>query len=268
MSVSRGRTFYAAHGVGEADDPGNPLDATNENSSGQELGGRTMARQAIGAYVFESRRDAGRQLARRLMGYRRENPIVLALPRGGVVVGYEVARALQAPLDVVVARKLGAPGHEELGIGAIAPGGVRVLDERAVQMLGISAEAIARVTAKETAEMDRRSARFGAGRSALDCAGRTVILVDDGLATGATARAATRFVLQQHPRQIVLAAPVCSPEAEAALRAEADHVVCLQSPAEFIAVGLWYRDFEQVSDEEVAGLLRQSQLRRDVAGSE
>lgn len=223
-------------------------------------------RRAMHAYVFEDRQDAGRRLAPRLLSWQNERPIVLALPRGGVVVGYEIAKALAAPLDVVVARKLGAPGHEELGIGAIAPGGVRVLDAEVVRLLGISMDAIARLTARETVEMERRLARFRDGRPQPELTDRTVIVADDGLATGATARAAIRSLLQQHPSRLVLAVPVCSPEAEAALRTEVEEVVCLQSPPNFGAVGVWYRNFDQTTDAEVIELLRRADLWTRPAG--
>jgi predicted phosphoribosyltransferase len=175
-----------------------------------------------------------------------------------VVVGYEIAKALGAPLDVVVARKLGAPGHKELGIGAVAPGGVRVLDERVIELLGIAPDQIERLVASETAEIERRLDRYRSGRAVQRWRNRTLIVVDDGLATGATARAALRSVMEQGPGRVVLAAPVCSPEAEALLRTDVDEVVCLQSPPDFIAVGVWYRDFEQTSDEQVVALLRRS----------
>jgi putative phosphoribosyl transferase len=185
--------------------------------------------------------------------------VVLALPRGGVVVGYEVARALSAPLDVVVARKLGAPGQRELGIGAIAPGGVRIVDEWAVRTLGISQAAIDKVTAEETAEMERRLKHYRGDRPVPDLRDRTAIIVDDGLATGVSARAAIQSVRQQGPARIVLAVPVCASETAAALRAEVDEVVCAEMPADFYAVGLWYENFDQTSDEEVTDLLRRAE---------
>jgi putative phosphoribosyl transferase len=227
-----------------------------------------MVRHAVHAYTFEDRADAGRQLAQRLLHSQPQNPIVLALPRGGVVVGYAIAQALHAPLDVVVARKLGAPGHEELGVGAIAPGGVRVLDQRAIELLGISQRELAATTARETEEIERRLRRYRDGRPEPQIRDRTVILVDDGLATGATARAAIQSVLQQRPHRLILAVPVCSPEAEAALRPEVDQVVCLQSPPDFIAVGFWYREFEQTSDDEVVELLRRAAQESVPGGSD
>src|SRR5579871_2224487 len=175
--------------------------------------------------IFEDRREAGRQLAARLMPYREQDPIVVALPRGGVVIGFEIAQALRAPLDVLVARKLGAPGQPELGIGAIAPGEVRVLDDFAVRYLGISQRELARITAEETQEMERRLQLYRDGRAALDIAHKTAILVDDGLATGVTARAAIRSLRRLQPRRIVLAVPVCAPQTAEAIRPEVDDLV-------------------------------------------
>jgi len=205
--------------------------------------------------VFEDRASAGRLLAQDLLAYKKDNPTVLALPRGGVVVGYEIARALNAPLDVIVARKLGAPGHEELGIGAIAPGGVRVLDEMAVQWLGITEAQLQRVMARETEEMNRRLRLYRGERPLPDVKNRTVILVDDGLATGVTARAAILSLRQQQPRRLVLAVPVCAAETAERLRQEVDDLVCASIPPYFRAVGIWYHRFEQTTDQEVIDLL-------------
>jgi predicted phosphoribosyltransferase len=215
-----------------------------------------MARETSeGALIFEDRADAGRLLAQELSGYQDKNPIVLALPRGGVVVGYEVARALHAPLDVIVARKLGAPGHEELGIGAIAPGGVLVLEEQAVAWIGISEARLQRIVARETAEMNRRLQLYRGDRPLPDLRDRTAILVDDGLATGVTARAAILSLKQQHPQRLVLAVPVCASETTGRLRGEVDDLICASIPLYFRAVGLWYRRFEQTTDQEVVSLL-------------
>jgi predicted phosphoribosyltransferase len=212
-----------------------------------------------GSLVFDDRADAGRHLARQLLYYRRGPdgvpPIVLALPRGGVVVGYEVARALNAPLDLVVARKLGAPGHEELGIGAIAPGGVRVLDGMAIRWLGISEEQVRQIVNRETEEMNRRIELYRGSRPLPDVRGRTAILVDDGLATGVTARAAVQFLRAQDPERLVVAVPVCSAETADLLRSQVDEVICASIPPFFRAVGLWYRDFTQTTDQEVIDLL-------------
>ncbi|MCW3097681.1 MAG: phosphoribosyltransferase [Chthonomonadaceae bacterium] len=208
-----------------------------------------------GTLIFEDRTDAGRFLAGKLTVYKQEDPIVLALPRGGVVVGYEIARALNAPLDVIVARKLGAPGHEELGIGAIAPGDVRVLDERTIHWLGITDEQLQRVIAKETLEMNRRLRLYRGDRPLPEVRDKTVILVDDGLATGVTAQAAILSLRRQQPRRLIVAIPVCAPETAERLRTEVDELTCLSTPAEFRAVGLWYRRFEQTTDQEVIDLL-------------
>ncbi len=214
-----------------------------------------LRRLLYGSKLFHDRTDAGRRLAQRLTVYRGPDTVVLALPRGGVEVGYEVARELDAPLDVIVARKLGAPGQRELGIGAIAPGGVRVLDEETIALLRVTPREIDAVAAEEAAEMARRERLFREGRPALDLSGRTVILVDDGLATGVTARAAVRAIRTRQPRRIVLAVPVCAPETAAALRGEVDDLICVESPPDFIAVGRWYEDFDQTSDQEVIDLL-------------
>jgi predicted phosphoribosyltransferase len=208
--------------------------------------------------VFEDRADAGRRLADHVTHLGDEHPVVLALPRGGVVVGYEIARALGAPLNVIVARKLGAPGHEELGIGAVAPGGVRVLYDDAIAALGISSEWIERVTARETDEMERRLRLYRGDRPLPALEDRTVILVDDGLATGVTARAAMESIRRQRPRRLVVAIPVCAAETAAVLRPLADEFICAQTPHGFRAVGLWYHDFTQVTDEEVIALLERA----------
>jgi len=212
--------------------------------------------------IFRDREDAGLRLAERLAPYRREDPIVLALPRGGVVIGYEVARALHAPLDVIVARKLGAPDQPELGIGAIAPGGVRVLDDTIVRALDIPMEQIERIAAREAGEMERRLHRYRGDRPKPDLRDRTVILVDDGLATGVTARAAVESIRRERPRRIVLAVPVCATETAELFRGLVDELVCLQMPREFRAVGLWYDDFDQTSDEEVVDLLNYARSSR------
>jgi putative phosphoribosyl transferase len=207
--------------------------------------------------TFDDRVDAGRRLAARLAGYRAEHPVVLGLPRGGVVVAYEVARALKAPLDVLVARKLGAPGHAELGIGAVVDGDdpEAVVDEEAMTRLAISRDYLHAEIARQLAEARRRNALLRAGRPAIDLHERTVIVIDDGIATGGTMRAALRGVRRARPRRIVLAVPVAPEDTVAALRDEADDVVCLDTPADFRAVGEFYRDFRQTTDEEVIALL-------------
>lgn len=203
---------------------------------------------------FLDRADAGRRLAGALERFRSRSPVVLALPRGGVPVGLEVARALGAPLDVIDARKLGAPGHEELAIGAIAPGAVYV-DRLLVRRLGVSAAYLEQITTAEGRELERRERLYRSGRAPLDVEGRVVILVDDGLATGATARAAVASLRQRRPAQVILAVPVGAPETVARLREVADDVVCLETPPDFRAVSLAYRDFSPTSDAEVVSCL-------------
>jgi predicted phosphoribosyltransferase len=206
--------------------------------------------------IFVDRTDAGQQLAPLLAVYREEHPVVLGLPRGGVPVALVIARALGAPLDVLVARKLGAPGHPELGIGAVAPGAT-VLDQGAIRFLRIPDSYITQTPLQETAELERREQVYREGRSPAVVEGKTVILVDDGLATGVTARAAIASLRNRNPKRIVFAAPVCAPETVIRLRKEADAVVCLTCPPDFQAVGLWYRDFSPTSDAEVLSCLRQ-----------
>ena len=205
---------------------------------------------------FRDRAEAGRVLAERLRAYAgRDDVIVLALPRGGVPVAYEVAKELGAPLDVFVVRKLGVPGHEELAMGAIASGGVLVLDEGVVRPLGISHAQIQRAVETELRELERREAAYRAGRGPLELGGKTVILVDDGLATGSTMRAAALAVRRHEPRRVVVAVPVAAAETCAEFRDEVDEIVCAVVPRPFHAVGLWYEDFSQTSDEEVSDLL-------------
>lgn len=203
---------------------------------------------------FLDRGDAGCKLAGALERFRSRSPVVLALPRGGVPVGLEVARALGAPLDVIDARKLGAPGHEELAVGAIAPGAVYV-DRMLVRRLGVSPAYLEQITATEGRELERRERLYRSGRPPLDVEGRVVILVDDGLATGATARAAVASLRQRRPAQVILAVPVGAPETVARLREVADDVVCLEMPPDFRAVSLAYRDFSPTSDAEVVSCL-------------
>jgi erythromycin esterase-like protein/hypoxanthine phosphoribosyltransferase len=206
--------------------------------------------------IFRDRREAGRLLAEKLAAYaHRPDVLVLALPRGGVPVAYEVARALGAPLDVFVVRKLGVPGYEELAMGAVATGGVRVLNEQLVERLGIPEQMIDAVAAHERQELARRERLYRGGRPPPDVRGRTVILVDDGLATGATMHAAIQALRQQHPARIVVAVPTASPETCEEMKAKADDVICGITPEPFHAVGRWYRDFSQTTDEEVRVLL-------------
>lgn len=206
---------------------------------------------------FLDRTDAGRFLARELEHLRgRPGLLVLALPRGGVPVGYEIARTLSAPLDVFVVRKLGVPGQEELAMGAVATGNVRVLNEEVVAALGRRAPAaIEQATNRETKELRRRAERYRGTRPFPDLVGRTVVLVDDGLATGATMRAAARAVRQEQPARLVIAVPVAAEPTCREMQAEADEIVCALIPVAFFGVGQFYENFRQTSDEEVQSLL-------------
>jgi predicted phosphoribosyltransferase len=210
--------------------------------------------------LFPNRAEAGRRLGaelmRRLPQLHDDDPLVLAIPRGGVPVGYEVARYLDAALDLFIARKLGAPGHEELGIGAVAPGGTRFLDTDAIRALGVTEEYIEEVTQKELAELERRLRRFRGDRPPPRITGRSVVLVDDGLATGVTALASLAAIRVEQPRRLVLGTPVCSVEGAQTVARQADDVVCVATPERFFGVGAWYHDFTQTSDEEVIELLR------------
>lgn len=205
---------------------------------------------------FQDRRDAGRQLAARLTAYAdHPDTIVLALPRGGVPVGFEVARALRAPLDVFLVRKLGVPGREELALGALATGGVRVLNEGLVRDLDIPGAVIDAITAAESRELARREVAYRGDRPPPAIGGRTVILTDDGLATGATMRAAVAALRRQGPAAIVVAVPVAAPATCEAFRALVEEIVCALLPEPFEAVGYWYADFGQTTDDEVRDLL-------------
>ncbi len=205
---------------------------------------------------FRDRVQAGQLLSRKLKHYaNRDDVIVLALPRGGVPVAREVARQLHAPLDVFLVRKLGTPGQEELAMGAIASGGVRVLNDEVVDILKVPPQVIDSVTAKEMRELTRRERLYREGRSAPDVTGRTVILVDDGLATGSTMRAAVVALRRSRPKRIVVAVPVAAASTCRDLREEADEVICLHMPEPFYSVGFWYEDFSQASDEEIREML-------------
>jgi len=209
--------------------------------------------------LFANRREAGRILASLLMKYAdRDDVLVLALPRGGVPVGFEVAQALRAPLDVFIVRKLGVPGHDELAMGAIATGGVRVLNDDVVISLELEPKVIDAVAAKEGKELARRERLYRGARPSPDVHGRTVILVDDGLATGSTMRAAVAALRKQRPARIVVAVPVAAPETCEEFKTEVDEVVCAATPRMFNGVGRWYGDFSQTTDEEVHELLAQA----------
>lgn len=206
--------------------------------------------------IYRDRRDAGIELARTMQGWAgRDDVLVLALPRGGVPVAYEVAQALGAPLDVFVVRKLGVPGHEELAMGAIASGGVRVLGEEVIRMFGIDEAAVDAVAMREQAELHRREQAYRGGRGPLDVEERVVIVVDDGLATGSTMRAALQALRKLKPARLIAAVPVAASDSCVALRGAADEVVCAQTPTVFHGVGQWYDDFSQTTDAEVRTLL-------------
>lgn len=209
--------------------------------------------------LFEDRFDAGRFLASKLHAYaNRSGAVVLALPRGGVPVGFEVAKILNLPLDVFVVRKLGVPGYEELAMGAIASGGIRVVNEDVVEKAGIPEDVIEAVAAEEEQELERRERDYREGRPPLNVQGRTVILVDDGLATGSSMRVAVLALRKKRPAQIVVAVPVGAPAACAEFESEVDETICAITPEPFQSVGQWYRDFSQTSDEEVRDLLRRA----------
>jgi len=205
---------------------------------------------------FRDRHDAGERLALVLQEYaERSDVVVLALPRGGVPVGYEIATRLGVPLDVLVVRKLGVPGHSELAMGAIASGGVQVVDRTITHELGVSAEDFEAVLTAERAELERREQRFRGARAPVEVHEKTVIVVDDGLATGATMRAAVEGLRRRNPAEIIVAVPVAAPDACDALRPFVDEIVCLILPLQMHAVGLWYLDFTQTTDAEATALL-------------
>ncbi len=208
--------------------------------------------------VFKNRAHAGRELSKHIDPSGFVNPIVLALPRGGVPVGYEIAQTFHVPLDVIVVRKLGAPGQEEFGIGAIAENNVRVLDNQSIALLGISTEYVDQVSKQEEEEMLRRIQLYRNGKPLPSLNGRTVILSDDGLATGVTARAAIEAVKKQHPERIIFAIPVCAWDTATRLSQDVDSLICVLTPYDFLSVGSWYQEFDQVTDDEVKKLLDQA----------
>lgn len=213
--------------------------------------------------VFADRREAGRELGRRVAeAVHGHEVIVLGLPRGGVPVAFEVAAALEMPLDVFLVRKLGVPRHEELAMGAIASGGLRVLNESVVQGTGLSQDEIDAVARRELVELERREQLYRDGRPAPDVAGRTVVVVDDGLATGSTMQAAVAALRRLGADRIVVAVPVAAPATCADFEEQADAVVCVETPERFRAVGLWYDDFSPTEDDEVCALLREARARR------
>jgi putative phosphoribosyl transferase len=224
---------------------------------------RMASETGSGTRVFPNRCAAGRELAAALVPLGFENPIVLGLPRGGVPVGYEVAHLLGAPLDVLVVRKVGAPDQPELAIGAVGAAGVTVADEETMALVGVGAEEFAGLARREQAEVERRDRLFREGLPPLDLRGRHAILVDDGLATGATMRAAVEVARKLGAVEVVVAVPVGAPEACDRLAERADRVVCLFKPESFVAVGYWYADFTQTDDAEVRRLLRLARLERE-----
>ena len=213
----------------------------------------------VSLQLFRDRIEAGERLGASLSAYRdRDDVVVLALPRGGVPVAREVARALGVPFDVFVVRKLGVPGHEELAMGAIATGGVRQLNRDVIDALGIPDIVIDEVAAREQIELDRREREYRGGRPPRSLAGKSVILVDDGLATGSTMRASAIAVRQQQPARVIVAVPVGAPSTCAELADVADQVVCIRTPDPFVAVGMWYRDFTPTTDDDVRQLLEEA----------
>lgn len=207
---------------------------------------------------YKNRQDAGRQLAEKLKQYAVEEPIILALPRGGVVLGYEIAKELKAPLDIVVPRKIGAPNQPEFGIGAIAPNKVQIINEGALKMLGLTENDLKELIEYETKEMERRIKLYRKGLPDINIQGKTVIIVDDGLATGVSTKAALLSIKKMNPKKIILAVPVGPPDTTSRFRQEVDDLICIYEPIDFYAVGGYYEDFSQISDEEVIDLLQKS----------
>lgn len=220
--------------------------------------------------IYADRRDAGRRLAARLEAYEAQLPLVLALPRGGVPVAWEVAQALQAPLDVLFVRKIGAPGHAELGIGAVVDGADPqiVINPQLEALTGATPDYIQAQVQKELEEIERRREAYLGGREPIPVRDRTVLLIDDGIATGGTARAALKGLKRAGARHVVLAVPVAPAEVLPVLQREADEVIALETPEPFLAVGLWYADFDQTTDEEVVSLLEAARRRSREAGPE
>jgi putative phosphoribosyl transferase len=229
----------------------------------------TVARgETSGTRWFRNRAEAGILLGKRLAAYAdRPDVLILALPRGGVPVGFEIAKALHAPLDVVLVRKLGCPGQQELAMGAIVSGGMQVLNEPVVRSLGISAREIQSVAAKEHVELERREQLYRNGRASPTIRGRTVILVDDGIATGTTMRVALVAVRRQGPSRLVLAVPVAPSSTCQEMKPLVDELVCLLAPEDFVAISVWYEDFSQTSDQEVCDLLEQAERMQSPVGA-
>lgn len=210
--------------------------------------------------IFENRIDAGERLAEQLLKYKSKQPLLLALPRGGVPVAYEVAKRLKAPLDTLVVRKIGAPSNAEFGLGAIAPGDVIVYDDAALRSLGLARKNLDSTLERELREMDRRMVRYRSGDYSRGVTPDTVIIIDDGLATGVSARAAVESVkLREKPRKIIFAAPICAQDSANVLRNLVDEVVCVSEVRDLSAIALWYHDFPQTTDEEVLDCLERAQ---------
>jgi predicted phosphoribosyltransferase len=227
-----------------------------------------MARHADLPEPYRDRRHAGVELARHLADVKGQDVVVLALPRGGVPVAFEVARALDAPLDVFVVRKLGLPGHPEFAMGALASGGVRVLNDEVVRLYRIPEQAVEAIAQDERIELERRERAYRSQRPALDVRGRTVVLIDDGLATGSTMKAAVEAVRALSPARIIVAVPVGSPDTCREFAGIADEIVCARRPEHFAAVGQWYDDFRQTTDEEVRELLQTAASERPASEHE
>lgn len=212
--------------------------------------------------VFKNRTDAGQKLAQSLRTYQDQHPLIIALPRGGVPVAFQVAQTLKAPLDVLVVKKIGAPFDPEFGIGAIAPGGTVVLDQPTISALAVNKSTLDQLVELERWELERQQIEYRGSTDIPAVSGKIVILVDDGLATGVTAQAAIQALIAQNPTKIIVAVPVCSQEASSrlrsAIRSGIDDLVCLSMPSDFSSVGIWYRNFTQVTDEKVKGLLDKS----------
>lgn len=205
--------------------------------------------------IFKDRTHAGQELAKALASFSKDKIIILALPRGGVPLGYELAKILSAPLDVIVARKIGMPQNKEFGIGAIAEGGIQILDKHTIDSIGLSQEALDELIKDEEVELNRRVTLYRKHKKLPNLHDKTVILVDDGLATGVTAKAAIETIKKHHPKRLIFAAPVCAYDTAQELSSMVDDVICLISPLDLRSVGMWYQHFDQTSDEEVVHLL-------------
>lgn len=216
--------------------------------------------------VFKDRQQAGAKLAEALRKYAPVKPLILALPRGGVPVGFEISKGLNAPLDVIITRKLGTPGNKELGVGAISEGGTKILDRNMLEQTGLTEEDLGEVVKQEQSELLRRIKLYRGNRPLPEVKNKAVILVDDGLATGVTAKAAIASLKKLNPKKIIFASPVCSYGVAQELGFLVDDFVCLKVPSNVYAIGYWYEDFDQVSDEEVLGLLKQSRRFLKVKG--